>query len=232
MKTFKILGLLLTYPQEVMHTHADELIQELKQEQLLSQKQNHSLQAFIARHMSMDLLSWQEQYVETFDRGRAHCLHLFEHVHGESRDRGQAMVDLAEMYATKGLMINQAELPDYLPLFLEYLSLCPFEEAKQLLGEAVHVITSIGAKLKKRNNDYHVIFDILQALSEVKADAKIIAAAEAAVQAEDHSMQALDKEWEEVEAFSGDSPLDACNRCNTLNLVEEHPLHVKAGGIK
>lgn len=84
---------------------------------------------------SQDLYELQARYVDLFDRSRALSLHLFEHVHGESRDRGQAMVDLKALYESHGLEITASELPDFLPLFLEYLSLRPLEEAKALLGK-------------------------------------------------------------------------------------------------
>ena len=151
MKTFKLLGLLLTYPQGELYDAADELVAVLKEEAVLPEKSIKRVEQFLNDQAAQDLLDVQEDYVETFDRGRAHCLHLFEHIHGESRDRGQAMVDLAETYATKELYINNNELPDYLPLFMEYLSRCEFAEASGLLGEAIDVIAMIGTKLKKRH---------------------------------------------------------------------------------
>ena len=76
----------------------------------------------------------QEEYVSTFDRGRSHCLHLFEHIHGESRDRGQAMVNLSDAYEEKGFFIDQAELPDYIPCFSSSSLCARSDEAVALAG--------------------------------------------------------------------------------------------------
>ncbi len=118
MKTFKLLGLLLTYPEGTVYSESSELLQTLRSEALLPEKIIKKVETFLTAQKAQDLMAVQEDYVETFDRGRAHCLHLFEHIHGESRDRGQAMVDLSETYAAKGLHIDSSELPDYLPLFM------------------------------------------------------------------------------------------------------------------
>ena len=67
-------------------------------------------------------LEAQAKYDSLFERGRSLSLWLFEHVHGESRDRGQAMVDLMAQYDMAGFEINAKELPDYLPMYLEFLS--------------------------------------------------------------------------------------------------------------
>ena len=144
MKTFKLLGLLLTYPEGTVYSASDELLQTLRSEALLPEKFIKKVETFLTAQKAQDLMAVQEDYVETFDRGRAHCLHLFEHIHGESRDRGQAMIDLSETYAAKGLYIETGELPDYLPLFMEYLSRCEFQDATELLGEAINVIAEIG----------------------------------------------------------------------------------------
>src|SRR3546814_637451 len=79
-----------------------------------------------------DLIDLQENYVATFDRRAAHSLHLFEHIHGESRDRGQALIDLRQEYINHGLLPDTNELPDYIPLFLEFLGQIPQDEAQAL----------------------------------------------------------------------------------------------------
>ena len=168
MKTFKALGLLLTYPEGSLYKASADIAALLRQESILPEKHIKHIEAFLTHQQQKDLLEAQEDYVETFDRGRAHCLHLFEHIHGESRDRGQAMVDLSDTYASKGLYINNNELPDYLPLFMEYLSRCPFDEARALLGDAVDIIAMIGTKLKKRQSPYSVIITAIVALSASK----------------------------------------------------------------
>lgn len=212
MKTFKVLGLLLSYPQAEWLAHLDECEQLLVDEALLPKKHLRRVLAFSAELKAADIYTLQEAYVSTFDRGRAHCLHLFEHIHGESRDRGQAMVNLADAYAEKGFFINQAELPDYIPLFLEFLSLCPTDEAVALLGEPIDIVATIAARLKQRDSSYAVLFDALLALSKVKPSAdklRVVLAREP----EDTSLDALDKEWEEAAAFAGPPGQADCGSC-------------------
>ena len=234
MKSFKVLGLLLTYPKADLVEHFQQLKSVLLTENVLPKKHLKALAATIEKWSDQDVYELQENYVETFDRGRAHSLHLFEHVHGESRDRGQAMIDLADLYATRGLQINKAELPDYLPLFLEYLSLCDIAEAKSLLAEIMHLLTTIATKLRERNNDYHVVFDALQAMTGIKADASLVQQAIAEAAAEDHSLEALDKEWEEAAAFGGDPQTDqSCNTCQVSSQpAQEQTIQWNAGGVK
>lgn len=215
MKTFKILGLLLTYPKGSLYKASDEITVILRDDAILPEKQIKRIEMFLTRQKNKDLLEMQEEYVETFDRGRAHCLHLFEHIHGESRNRGQAMVDLSDSYASKGLYINNNELPDYLPLFMEYLSRCTFEEASGLLGEAIDVIAMIGAKLKKRKSPYAEMFAAIEALSAVKPDQVKVKEALENAPKDPKTLEELDEEWKEAEAFSGD-PLADCSMCNAF----------------
>ncbi len=214
MKTFKVLGLLMSYPKPEWVAHVDECEVLLMQEKFLPKKQLQAVLAFTTELKTADLYAVQEEYVATFDRGRSHSLHLFEHIHGESRDRGQAMVNLSDAYEEKGFFIDQAELPDYIPLFLEFLSLCPVDEAVNLLGEPVDIIATIAARLQKRNSSYAVLFDALVALSKVKPSQEKIE--EVLAQApEDTSLDALDKEWEEAAAFAGQPGQSDCRSCVT-----------------
>ena len=212
MKTFKVLGLLASYPKPEWVSHLDECSAVLMQEKFLPKKPLQAVLAFIEELKIADLYAVQEEFVSTFDRGRSHSLHLFEHIHGESRDRGQAMVNLADAYEEKGLVIDQAELPDYIPLFLEFLSLCPVDEAVALLGEPIDIMATIAARLQKRGSSYAVLFDALVALSRVKPSQDKIK--EVLAQApEDTSLEALDKEWEEAAAFSGQPGQADCGSC-------------------
>ena len=133
--TLLILSALLRYPDAEVQQAAPGLATALAEDGLLSPEQRASLQPLIEELANMDLLDAQERYVGLFDRGRAVSLHLFEHVHGESRDRGQAMVDLRDRYEAQGLEIAAKELPDYLPLFLEYLSVLPPAQAADELAQ-------------------------------------------------------------------------------------------------
>lgn len=203
--TYKLLGLMLTYPGETLLRASGEIVEALRREALLPKKLLRNLEDFLAARRHRDLLELQEEYVDTFDRARAHCLHLFEHVHGESRDRGQAMVNLSETYAARGLFINGNELPDYLPMFLEFLSRCPLPEAREQLAEAIDVIAVIGAKLQRRGSPYAVIFEALEHLSAVKPDRVKIKRALADAPKDPQNLRELDEQWREAEAF-GDAP--------------------------
>lgn len=214
MRTFKILGLLLTYPSEELQVNMGELKAALIEENVLPAKLAKSVIKFMDQLAKRNLLKAQEDYVALFDRGRGHSLYMFEHIHGESRERGPAMVDLIEHYKEKGMMMGGQELPDFLPLFLEYLSVCPTGEAQESLGEVVHIIAAIGAKLKKKDSGYSILFQVLEKLTNVKINTEFVRQALLEDEARDDSLEALDKEWEDTPAFDGVGD-DACRTCPT-----------------
>ena len=214
MKTFKVLGLLMSYPESEWVSHLDECKLLLEQESFLPKKHLKAVMAFIEMLKTADIYSVQEEYVATFDRGRSHSLHLFEHIYGESRDRGQAMVNLIDAYEEKGFFIDKAELPDYIPLFLEFLSLCPVDEAIALLGEPIDIMATIAARLQERDSSWAGLFTALVALSRVKPNRDKIEEVLAQGQ-EDNSLEALDKEWEEAAAFAGQPDQSDCRACVT-----------------
>jgi len=214
MKTFKVLGLLMSYPKPDWVSHLDECKLVLVEEDFLPKKHRKAVMAFIEMLKTADIYSVQEEYVATFDRGRSHSLHLFEHIYGESRDRGQAMVNLIDAYEEKGFFIDKAELPDYIPLFLEFLSLCPLDEAITLLGEPIDIMATIAARLQERDSSWAALFAAAVALSKAKPNRDRIEEALAQGQ-EDNSLEALDKEWEEAAAFAGQPDQSDCRACVT-----------------
>ncbi len=158
-KVLKILSLLLSYPSQDVRAGQDELKAAVAEEtSLLSPGMRKLLDNLIDDICKGDLYEAQERYVHLFDRTRSLSLHLFEHVHGESRDRGQAMVDLLKMYEDNGFEIDAKELPDYLPLFLEFLSTRSPEEIHDLLTQTAHITTAIGERLRKRRSIYSNAF--------------------------------------------------------------------------
>src|SRR5690606_821136 len=159
---YAVLSALLGYPDE-------ELIDALPLlRSLLNQEQRRQLAPmFDLFDNSSDLIQLQEQYVETFDSKPSHSLHLFEHIHGESRDRGQAMVDLRNEYIEHGLLPDTTELPDYIPLFLEFLSQIPSDKAADLLGDAIHILSRLEEKLGRAHSPYAVIFTVLRGMTTV-----------------------------------------------------------------
>jgi len=169
MKTFKVLSLLLSYPQEDWMDELDSLEALLVEEKEQNGAAKEQVAALFQALRAETLLEAEQTYVGTFDRNPSHSLHLFEHIHGESRDRGSAMVNLIEEYRKHGLDMTPDELPDYVPLFLEYLSQLPDQDAIKMLGEAVDVLALIGRKLKGNNSPYHTVFEVLEGISPVEA---------------------------------------------------------------
>jgi nitrate reductase delta subunit len=169
MKTFKVISLLLCYPESDWLTALPELEDALASEADFNGDARTKLAPLFAQLRETSLIALQENYVATFDRNPSHSLHLFEHIHGESRDRGSAMIDLLNEYWKHDFDASASELPDYVPLFLEFLSLLPTEEALALLGDAVHVLATIGRKLDANGSPYATAFQLLEALSPVEA---------------------------------------------------------------
>jgi nitrate reductase delta subunit len=169
MKTFKVLSLLLMYPESDWLAALPELEDALASEADFNGDAHTRLAPLFAQLRDNRLIALQESYVATFDRNPSHSLHLFEHIHGESRDRGSAMIDLLNEYWKHDFDASASELPDYVPLFLEFLSQLSAEEALALLGDAVHVLATIGRKLDGNGSPYATAFQVLEALSPVAA---------------------------------------------------------------
>ncbi|MFL1467715.1 nitrate reductase molybdenum cofactor assembly chaperone [Marinobacter sp. HN1S83] len=196
MQLLKVMARLLEYPTAELQKSRDALVAAVLEDNRLPRKNKAQLLRCIELVCDDDLLDMQENYVGTFDRGRATSLLLFEHVHGESRDRGQAMVDLMEQYRTNGLEIDARELPDYLPLFLEYLSTRPWDEIRNWLEDIHHILGLLGERLYQRESLYHVVMDSLLELSGRQTDRRELAQLVASEERDD-TPEALDKVWEE-----------------------------------
>ena len=165
-KAYKWLSALLCYPEQELLDALPQLRQSLDDLPCLA-PQRQALQLFLEHMQSRSLRQLQEAYVATFDRGNRHALYLFEHVHGEDRERGAAMVDLLEEYRRHGFELGDDELPDYLPALLEFFSQIPPEDAQRLLGEAVHVIAHIANQLHAGMSPYAALLDAVVSLSAV-----------------------------------------------------------------
>ena len=160
MQEFKLLSALLCYPEPELLEALPALRQLAGDTEALGDRLDPLLN-YLDSHSLIEL---QENYVSTFDRSPSHSLHLFEHIHGESRDRGQAMVDLLAEYRRHGFDLVTTELPDYVPLFLEFLSALPQDEVQPLLGDAIHVLALLGDKLEANASPYACIFAVIRAL--------------------------------------------------------------------
>lgn len=191
-KTYKILSLLLSYPNAELMDFLQEAEKELHNEALLSSEKLEEIVKFIRYHRKTELTDWQAEYVQLFDNSRSASLHLFEHLKGDSRDRGQAMVDMLEFYKENGLQLSANELPDYLPVFLEFLSSLPVDKAAGHLAEPVNIIARIHKALEEKKNVYRHIFSAVISLSSKKPDAKVT---EAIIK--DEKPLNLDEEYEE-----------------------------------
>lgn len=196
MLTLKVISALLCYPQADMQAALDEMAGVVSREALLPPADESAMLGLIRDFASTDLLELQERYVALFDQRRALSLHLFEHVHGESRDRGQAMVNLLNVYRGHGFAISARELPDYLPLVLEYLSQRPRQEACALLADAMPVISLLGARLQKAGSPYHILLGALQSVAGAPVDLLAIQAGVAA-EGPDRTLVEMDQLWEE-----------------------------------
>ena len=195
-KTFKALSALLSYPDEDLQKAAPELRAVIDEEGLLPPESRRVLDPLIEAVATGDLYDLQERYVELFDRTRSLSLHLFEHVYGESRDRGQAMIELKALYEQNGLYLSASELPDYLPVFLEFLSVRPLAEARAQLGQPAHVLTAIAERLHKRQTPYEAAFQALAAIAGPAPDAAGVEVLEGD-DVDPNDFAALDAQWEE-----------------------------------
>jgi nitrate reductase delta subunit len=192
-----VLGALLSYPEPELIEALPELEAVLDAERLLPRAQREAVGALLAELGRGEVMAQQERYVDLFDRSRALSLHLFEHIHGESRDRGQAMVDLNRLYASHGYELAGNELPDFLPAVLEYLSRRPLPEARALLADMAHILQALGAGLARRGSAYSGVIAALVRLAGEKPE--FAPASGAAVQEEDAAL--LDDAWAEPPAF-------------------------------
>ena len=210
MRSLKVLSALLTYPTPELIAAGAEMKALLEREAVLPKRERAAVGALIDDLAGLDLYDAQERFILLFDRTRSLSLHLFEHVHGESRDRGQAMVDLIQLYEAGGYSPTASELPDFLPMFLEYASTRAPAEAIELIGQPGHVFTALRERLAKRASPYEAVFAALTALSRAKLDKAALAALRAEPDPEPDDLQALDAAWEEEEVTFVPGSAAAC----------------------
>jgi nitrate reductase delta subunit len=212
---YKALAALLRYPTAETRALLPAVRDVVDADTALPPPIRRALTSLAGELATMDLYEAQERYVWLFDRTRSLSLNLYEHVHGESRDRGQAMVALLELYRSKGLELSANELPDHLPVFLEFLSTLPEAEAASLLGEAAHVLSALGERLHKRQNAYRAVFGALTALAADPADAEALAALMAEPDDHPDDLEAMDRLWAETAVTFG--PADVgCPKADAL----------------
>ena len=201
--TYRALAVLLSYPTNETATLMPAVRSALEGERLVSTSVLRKLSPLLEELSSADLYDAQSRYVDLFDRTRSLSLQLYEHVHGESRDRGQAMVELLKLYSSRGLELTAKELPDHLPVFLEFLSQQPADDAAALLGEAAHVLEALRERLKKRDSAYAHVFDALLSLADAERNAEALKALLQEPDDDPNDLDALDKAWADEQVTFG-----------------------------
>ena len=205
----RVLAALLGYPDAQLRSWLPEMRDLLHDEHALSSSRRLELVALIDSLRRADPLEIEAGYVELFDRGRATSLHLFEHVHGDSRDRGPAMIDLGQTYENAGLILAEGELPDYLPAVLEFVSTQPPREAKAFLAEMAHIFNAIFSALQQRDSAYASVLGALLDLAGEKAQPVKLVADEP-----------LDESWAEPVVFDG------CSSKGQAKPGQAQPIHI------
>lgn len=210
MKTFKALSLLLSYPTAALQDAIPAIDAVLRDDGLLGPKRMQMLAPILAELRDRDLYDLQERYVLLFDRSRTLSLNLFEHIHGESRDRGGAMVDLLDMYRAGGFDLGGSELPDYLPVLLEFLSTRPLAEARAILTDAGHILVALGERLIRRETPYAALLEALVALAEADPQTTEVETLLSIKDDDPEDLAALDAVWAEAQVTFGPDPNAGC----------------------
>lgn len=207
--TLRALALLLGYPGEGLRGVLPELADAIDAESALPAARRAELRAFIREMERADPIDLEARYVELFDRGRATSLHLFEHVHGDSRDRGPAMIDLTQTYEKAGLLLGPHELPDHLCVVLEFASTQPPAVARDFLGEMAHILNAIFSALRKRESRYASVLAAVLELAGHKAEAVAVA-----------DDEPMDDSWAEPVVFDG------CSTKGQAVPGQPQPIHI------
>ncbi|MFA7432377.1 MAG: nitrate reductase molybdenum cofactor assembly chaperone [Gemmobacter sp.] len=210
MKTFKALSALLTYPGADLQQAAPAIAALLREEGLIGPNRIGDIERLARELAEGDLYDLQERYVLLFDRSRSLSLNLFEHVHGESRDRGGAMVDLLETYRAGGYDLVGPELPDHLPVLLEYLSTRPLPEAIGLLADAGHILVALAERLARRETPYAAVLDALVTIAAISSTTEEARALLAEADDDPEDLVALDAVWTEAQVTFGPDPNAGC----------------------
>ena len=215
-RTLKALSLILSYPTAELQSAMPEIGGVLAAESRLTAAARRDLRPLVEALVGRDLYDLQEDYVMLFDRSRTLSLNLFEHVHGESRDRGEAMVSLVETYRDGGFDPISTDLPDHLPVLLEFLATRPAPEARETLADGAHIFATLAKRLEKRDSPYAAIFAALRQMSGAIADAEAVAAMLELPEDDPTDLKALDAIWTESEVTFGPDPNAGCPQVRDL----------------
>lgn len=162
MRLYKILSVLLEYPDQELMDHLPELRSEIENDFEIDEAEGAALQGFLAYLTSKPLTELQADYVKTFDLSAEHSLHLTHHLFGDDKNRGPALIDLGELYKDYGVEVVINELPDYLPLILEFAAYLEDGEASVFLSDANKVLETLAENLKKAESPYAALLSIIE----------------------------------------------------------------------
>lgn len=223
-RTLKSLSLVLSYPTRELQAAMPEIGAVMLSETRLTAATRRALSPLIDALAEHDLFDLEETYVGLFDRSRTLSLNLFEHVHGESRDRGGAMVSLVETYRAGGFEPATPELPDHLPVLLEFLSTRPFAEAQETLADAAHIFEALEERLSRRESPYGAVFAALLQLAGTQADRAAVAELLEQPEVDPDDLEALDAVWEESEVLFGPDPNAGCPASRDMLARMDQPI--------
>jgi nitrate reductase molybdenum cofactor assembly chaperone NarJ/NarW len=223
-RTLKALSLTLSYPSQELQDAMPEIGPVLAADPRIAPNTRSALRALTESLGEGDLFDLQESYVMLFDRSRTLSLNLFEHVHGESRDRGGAMVSLIETYRGGGFEPATTELPDHLPVLLEFLASRPFVEAQETLADAAHIFDALATRLVRRESGYAAAFAALSQLAGAQADLQAVAGMLAQPDDDPTDLAALDAVWEETEVTFGPDPKAGCPQVRDMLALMDTPV--------
>ncbi len=224
-RTLKAFSLLLSYPTRELQHAMPEISAVLASDTRLTAAARRALRPLVEELSGRDIYDLEEQFVLLFDRSRTLSLNLFEHVHGESRDRGGAMVSLVETYREGGFDPVTSELPDHLPVLLEFLATRPQAVARDILADAAHIFQAIAERLDRRESTYGAVFMGLIQLAGVKADKEAVAEMLAQPDDDPTDLEALDEVWEESEVLFGPDPNAGCPQAREMLAQMDMPVN-------
>lgn len=209
-RSLKALSLILSYPTRELQAGMSEITAVILSDTRLTTAARRAISPLLDQLAEDDIYDLEERYVALFDRSRTLSLNLFEHVHGESRSRGGAMVDLLETYREGGFEPATSELPDHLPMLLEFLATRPTREAQDTLADAAHILEALRERLVRRESGYAAAFAALLQLAGAKPDRQAVAGLLDEPDTDPDDLEALDAVWEESEVRFGPDPNAGC----------------------
>lgn len=209
MKSFKALSALLSYPSADLQEAIPAIRAVLHDEGLFGPNRLDEVERLLKHLERDDLWDLQEEYVLLFDRSRSLSLNLFEHVHGESRDRGGAMLDLLEAYRAGGFDLTGPELPDHLPVMLEFLSTQPEAVAHDMLADAGPILSALTERLIRRDSPWAAVMETLSTFAEA-GDDDLSAILAAQPDDDPTDLAALDATYAEAQVVFGPDPNAGC----------------------